>query len=290
MEQVNLADVFGDNLPQPAKVVGTYKEVPASSQIRRAIQTKRPLMLSGPSGSGKSFVIEQEIRKWGRGYYVMSCAEGLRMADFTARQELSPDGGSSWKLGALPLSMKHGLPIILDEIDSIAQELAQILLRALEYREILIPQTGETIVAHKDWVVFATSNTLRDQTGGYAGTRPSTALLNRFQFAACDYLDTEEEIAIYESIGLKKDDAEKIALWLKAIRPLYEQRKVSMAPSVRIGVNMAREILGLDNDGNKVTVPLPMSNKDAWNAVKEMCFINALPEREIKHMRDQKLV
>jgi MoxR-like ATPase len=269
-------------LPKPRKISPTYRANRVGEIVRRAEKSKRPLMLSGPSGSGKSFVVEQELNKLGKGYYVLSCAEGLRLSDFTSRQELGK-GETRWVLGTLPLSMKYGIPIILDEIDAIQQELAQILLRALEYRDLLIPQTGQTITAHEDWVCFATCNTLRDETGGYAGTRPSTALLNRFEFVACDYMTIQEEIEIFKQLGATQNLAERVAHWLKSVRPLHIKRQVSMAPSTRVGINIVRECLGLDEKGNKV------NSKMTYEDALMLCFIGSLPEREIQNLKKNSL-
>jgi hypothetical protein len=269
-------------LPPVLPTDATYASGRVGKLVQRSLRSKKPLMLSGPSGSGKSYVVEQEARKDKQRYFVQSCAEGLKLGDFTARQGIS-DGKTAWTLGVLPLSMKHGCVLILDEIDSIQQELAQILLRALEYRRLIIPQTGEEIVAHPDWVCFATCNTLRDETGLYAGSRPSAALLNRFQYVACDYMSMAEEISIFRAKGASKELAERVAHWLKAARPLMDKRMISMAPSTRVGLAIVYECLGMDESGKVVNKPI------TFTEAIHQCFLDALQPKEYQHMKSHSL-
>jgi MoxR-like ATPase len=272
----------GGKQPLPAlqKVDPFFVENDQTGRIALALRTRRHSMASGPSGAGKTYPIEQVLRKEGRRYLKVSVADGLSYADFIARANVrATDKGTEtyYTYGFLPFSMTAGLVLVLDEVDQCQPEIMSIINAALECRRIYIPQTGETIEAHKDWQVFMTCNTLRDSSGAYSGFRLNAALLNRLIFIKADYLPAAAEVEILTRVGLAKADAKKIVGILHAMRAAYAQGKMTQAPSTRIAVRIARIILGHDDDGAEVA-DSALTLADAF----AVALLDGLPDSEVK--------
>lgn len=271
----------GDLQPLPAllTVDPFFVENSQTAQIERCIRTLRHAMASGPSGAGKTYPIEQILRKHGKRYLKVSVADGLSFSDFVARANVrsTKEGTETYfTYGFLPFSMKAGIPLILDEIDQCQPEVVSVLNAALETRKLYVPQTGETIEAGDDWQVFMTCNTLRDSTGVYSGFRINSALLNRVVFIKADYLDPKEEIGILKRVGLHEKDAKVIVAIFQGLRAAYAAGKLTQAPSTRLAVRIARCLLGHDDNGKKVDAPLGLGESFAF------CFLDGLPENEVK--------
>jgi MoxR-like ATPase len=264
-------------LPPLEKVCPFFVENVQTARIERSIKQRRHLMASGPSGAGKTYPIEQMLRKSGKRYVKVSVADGLSFSDFVARANVrSTKNGTEtyYTYGFLPFSMKNGLPLILDEIDQCQPELCSVLNAALETRRLYIPQTGETITASDDWQVFMTCNTLRDTTGNYQGFRLNAALLNRVAFAKADYLAPDDEVKILIRIGLSETVSQKVVGALNAMRAAYNTGKLTQAPSTRLGVRLARVMLGQDDSGRECDSKMPYA--EAW----QYCLIDGLPDAE----------
>jgi MoxR-like ATPase len=266
-------------LPEVRKTDPFFVENAQTRLIERIVKQKRHSMATGPSGSGKTYPIEQVLRKLGKRYIKVSVADGLTMADFLARANVrSTSKGTEtfFSYGFLPLSMKAGIPIILDEIDQCQPEIVSILNAPLEYGTLFIPQTGETIKAAPGWQVFMTCNTLRDTSGLYQGFRLSGALLNRLVFIKSDYLPAADEVKILTRIGLVEKDAKTLVGLVNGLRAAHFAGKLTAAPSTRLAVRIARCLLGQDDEGNVVDVKMPLA--EAF----ELCLLSGLPDVEVK--------
>lgn len=276
----------GEQQPLPAleKVDKFFVENKQTVPIQRCIDGHFHGMASGPSGAGKTYPIEQMLRKNGRRYVKVSVADGITLSDFLCRQNVRVNekkGGTEthWTYGFLPFAMLNGLALVLDEIDQCQPEIVSVLNAVLETGVLYIPQTGERIVAVKGFQVFMTCNTLRDATGNYQGFRLNAALLNRVVFIKADYLDAAEEIAILERVGLAKNDARIIVGLFNALRAAYQAGKLTQAPSTRIAVRIARCLLGMNDDGAKCMTPMKLEEAFSF------CLLDGLPENEVKEAK-----
>lgn len=276
----------GDQQPLPAieKVDKFFVENKQTVPIQRCIDGGFHGMASGPSGAGKTYPIEQMLRKNARRYLKVSVADGLTLSDFLCRQNVRVNeekGGTEthWTYGFLPFAMLNGLALVLDEIDQCQPEIVSVLNAVLETGVLYIPQTGERIVAAKGFQVFMTCNTLRDSTGNYQGFRLNAALLNRVVFIKADYLEAPEEIAILERVGLAKNDARVIVGLFNALRAAYQAGKLTQAPSTRIAVRIARCLLGQNDEGAKCMTPMKLEEAFAF------CLLDGLPENEVKEAK-----
>ena len=98
--------------------------------------------------------------------------------------------------GALAQAVRNGYWIVLDELNLAPSEVLEALNRLLDdNRELLIPETNETIRPHEHFMLFATQN----PPGSYGGRKVlSRAFRNRFVELHMDEIPSEELRTILE--------------------------------------------------------------------------------------------
>lgn len=160
-----------------------------------------PLYLTGPTGSGKSTIVEQVAAVLRQPLYVVSCHEAMEVTEFMGRWIVS-NGNMIWQDSPLIAGVKDplGAWILLDEEDTCRPGAAMVLNALVEGRSILIPETGEFLDPKKYGARFISAgNTtgLSDESGNYAGTnRQNLSLIGRYMMIKTVYPCPEDEIKI----------------------------------------------------------------------------------------------
>ena len=183
--------------------------------IALADQKDRPLILTGPPGSGKSMafrmycsLVNQPLRRInGRG--------DIRERDLVGQRTLEYDEDTGekvvrWVDGILTDAIRRGHAILLDEFDAFPAHIAMTLQAVLEpgHRLVLTGNGGELVEPPdaETFRIFATANTngSGDMTGLYAGTNVlNNATLDRFLMWNLDYPSEDQEVSIvHEQTGL----------------------------------------------------------------------------------------
>ena len=240
------------------------------------------IYVDGPSGAGKTYPIEQVLRKLGKRYVKVNFADGIRLSDLTTKQEIIVENGSTQTKyidGILPFCMRHGLALIGDEVDQLQPETTSIFNPATDKYpgELLLPGSGERVVAQPGFWVAFTGNCLTDETGLYSGYKSSNALTNRCAALNATYLQKDEEQTILEKDGLDPAEARMIVSVMNVLRDLYLNRgSVSQAPSTRQAVRISRYIQGKDVHGN----PTPNLKSVPRGDAGHYTYFNFLPKSE----------
>lgn len=174
------------------------------SEIAAGLALGTNLMLTGPTGCGKTSVIKEIAAVLGRPYVRFNCHGETRVSNLVGMQRPAEKNGVltlQFNLGDMAVAMKEGYWVLLDEIDAALPSVLFVLQPVLEEgnRTLHIPDTGETIHAHPDFAVFATGNTVGYRSmarARHAGTHSlNAAFLDRFGVVIdCDYPDRLEEI------------------------------------------------------------------------------------------------
>lgn len=269
-------------LPPLQPVCPYFVQTPMSDDIDYHIDSGQHIYVDGPSGSGKTYPIEQALRKRGKRYVKVNFADGIRLSDLTTKQEIVvQDGKTQTKYvdGILPFCMRHGLALIGDEADQLQPETTSIFNPTTDKYpgELLLPGSGERVVAAPGFWVAFTGNCLTDETGLYSGYKSSNALTNRCAALKATYLGKHDEIQILEKDGLDKSEARMLVNVMNVLRDLYLNKgSVSQAPSTRQAVRISRYIQGKDVYGKPDPNLPPMERNRAWH----FTFFNFLPKSE----------
>ncbi|MCX5727698.1 MAG: AAA family ATPase [Nitrospirae bacterium] len=157
-----------------------------------------PLYLTGPTGSGKSSIIEQTASRLGIPLYVVSCHERMEIPELFGRFVVK-NGQMEWTDGPLVAGLKDpgGAWILLDEVDTLDPGTFTGLNGILEGRSIIIPETGETLdplIYGARIVVAGNTAGNGDDTGIYQATkRQNAASMGRFMMVEVGYATPVEE-------------------------------------------------------------------------------------------------
>jgi cobaltochelatase CobS len=136
------------------------------------------------------------------------------------------DGATKWIDGILPLAMKKGYWLLLDEIDFADPSILSLLHPVLEDNPCLLlkENDGEVIKPHPDFRIFGTANSIgamQDKAGSYGGTNQmNEAFIDRWQVILVPNLTEREEIKVIKSKG-------------EGIKSVWAKRMVEFANKVR---------------------------------------------------------
>lgn len=171
-----------------------------SALIAMAFAVQRNLFISGPTGCGKTEEIKQVFNRLGFPLRRANMHGDVTYGTFVGAMKANASG-TYFDYGLLPLAMKGGYPVLLDEVDFTPPNIASILFPVLEQdAELYIPETGEHIRPAKGFCIYATGNTggKGDGVGSFTGTEVlNTAFLDRFSFKlTADYLPVEKEVQL----------------------------------------------------------------------------------------------
>jgi len=188
------------DIPPPPLIDPHFHFDPGASRaLLAAMNLKKNILITGQTGCGKTQLILQMHAKLGRPIARVNANGDMSVASFIGSW-VSVD---EFRLGILPLAMKGGYPILIDEADYIPPHIAAVLNPAAEKGgSLFIPETGERIKARNGFFIAATANTggRGDGTGRYTGTEVlNLAFLDRFGITVkMDYMLQGSEIDLLQ--------------------------------------------------------------------------------------------
>ncbi|MCW1309879.1 MAG: MoxR family ATPase, partial [Candidatus Nanoarchaeia archaeon] len=214
--------------------------------LKKAYQMKINVLIIGPKGSGKTTLIQYLAEELGKELYTVNFS--LRTKESNLIGTISLDGNSTkFNYGILPLSMKAGGILYLDEVNAAEPDVLIRLDEALDDRRQLVLKESEkveVIQAHPDWWVVATINPL-----SHTGTKElPQQLLSRFPIRIwLDYPPVETIINIVQNNigGIENQHLEIIKKAVFLMLRLYEAHKMDeiyYSPSLREVIAFAKLI------------------------------------------------
>lgn len=248
-----------------------YKAVGSEIEVFNQInQLQLPLLLKGPTGSGKSRFIEFMANELNKKLITVSCHEETSATDLIGRFIIK-GAETVWIDGPLSIAVKNGHILYLDEVAEARPDVIVAIHSLTDHRrELFIDKLGETIKAHPDFLLVASFNPGYQK--GFKELKPSTR--QRFVALSFDYPNqkAETEILINET-GISAEIAQKLVTIGAKIRNLTELG-LTETVSTRLLVDAAKLI----NNGLPkrlavhVAVVEPLTDeRETLNALKDLC-------------------
>ena len=199
-----------------------------------------PTYISGLSGNGKTFMVEQACAKLGREFIRVQINPETDEDDLLGGFRLI-DGETVFSKGPVLKAMENGAVLLLDEIDRATNKI-MCLQGILEGKPVVVKKTGETISPAPGFNVVATANTKGkgSEDGRFtAASIIDEAFLERFTVSIDQpfpTLVTEKKIIIkhMDKFGTADEDfAEKLVTWADVIRKTFYDDGVDEVISTR---------------------------------------------------------
>lgn len=248
-----------------------YKPIGSEVEIFDQIATlKLPLLLKGPTGTGKSRFIEYMASIKERPLITVSCHEETSATDLIGRFVIK-GAETVWMDGPLTTAVKNGSILYLDEIAEARPDVIVAIHALTDHRrELFIDKLGITIKAHPDFLLVASFNPGYQK--GFKELKPSTR--QRFVAVSFDYPKAKDETEIIiEESWVDKDVAQKLVLIASKIRNLTELG-LTETVSTRLLVNAGKLIQkGIPKRlAVHISVVEPLTDEgDTLQALKDLC-------------------
>lgn len=187
--------------------------------FQHAANNKLPVLLKGPTGCGKTRLVEHMAHELNRPLYTVACHDDLTATDLVGRHLVNHDG-TFWQDGPLTKAVREGGICYLDEVVEARRDTTVVIHPLSDDRRYLpIDRTGELVKAHPDFLLVISYNP------GYQsvnkGLKPSTR--QRFVAVRLQYPNAEQEtkVLIHET-GLSLEVASKLVSLANELRRLKD--------------------------------------------------------------------
>lgn len=163
---------------QPDYIITPYVEKNLLNLTRATAGGRFPILIQGPTSSGKTSMINYLAKKTGHKFVRINNHEHTDLQEYLGSYVSNSEGKLTFQEGVLVQAVRNGYWIVLDELNLAPTDVLEALNRLLDdNRELLIPETQEIVRPHPDFMIFATQN----PPGLYGGRKVlSRAFRNRF--------------------------------------------------------------------------------------------------------------
>lgn len=224
-------------IPREPFYVGTGEEI---ELFTRAWEAQVPVLLKGPTGSGKTRFVSYMAWKLGRPLVTVACHDDLSASDLLGRFLLEGDE-TVWVDGPLTAGVRHGAIVYLDEVVEARKDTLVVIHPLTDDRRILpIDRLATVLRAPREFMLVVSYNP------GYQSALKEMKPSTRQRFVSLDFqypgAATEREILCRES-GLDADRADRVVRIGQKIRNLTD-RGLDEGASTRLLVYCARLMAG----------------------------------------------
>jgi MoxR-like ATPase len=238
-------------------------DAPVATSVHLAMRLRKPLLIEGPAGVGKTEVAKVMARMLATNLIRLQCYEGLDAStalyewnyqkqllhiklDETARNN-RPIGEKEHEIFSEPFLLRRPLlqaitqesqaPVLLvDEVDRVEEEFEAFMLEVFSDWQVTIPEIGTIKATHAPHVVL-TSNRTREL---------SDALRRRCLYLWIDYPTLEKEIRIIgrKVPGVDARLAREVAKFMETLREV----RLAKVPGVAETLDWAQALVSLHAD------------------------------------------
>ncbi len=203
-----------------------YRFQPFLKDVIDSVHSKENILLTGGTGVGKTTHITQLAGRIAQPLLRINFNGETRMSDLIGKIQVQ-NGQTVWIDGVLPMAMRKGYWLLLDELDFADPAVLSLLHPVLEDDPLLVlkENSGEIIKPHSNFRLFATANSIgamSDRAASYSGTNQmNEAFLDRWQVLLVDNLAPKEEVRV-----LKDESPALKAKWGKQIVDFANKARV----------------------------------------------------------------
>ena len=256
---LSVAEKLEKNFNAPAAPVTEQNLVPDKdpnyvpfgnfSDVKKIISSKMfyPTFITGLSGNGKTFSVEQACAQLGRELIRVNITIETDEDDLIGGFRLV-NGATVWHDGPVIQALNRGAILLLDEVD-LASNKILCLQSILEGKGVFLKKVGRFVKPANGFNIFATANTKGkgSDDGRFIGTNVlNEAFLERFALTfEQDYPTPKTEQNILEKVAinygvLDKDFCENLANWADIIRKTFNDGGIDEVISTRRLVHIIR--------------------------------------------------
>lgn len=224
---------------------------PRFDPIIEDVVENRRVMLIGHTGSGKTSLIEQIAARSGHGVLRANMNGQTTISDFVGFWTVK-GGATEWVDGVLPIAMRAGLWLIIDELDFAEPSILAVLTAVLETSgRLMLKEKGNEIVEpHPSFRLFATANAVGAMSQFrhiYQGANlMNEAFLDRWRVYLIDYLSPAEEAQVLQrTLGpaMTASMARTLAAFAADCRAAFAREDLATAFSTRRLLDWAQLML-----------------------------------------------
>lgn len=165
-------------IQQPHYIITPFIERNLMNLVRAGSTRRFPILLQGPTSSGKTSMVEYLAKVSGNKFVRINNHEHTDLQEYLGSYVSSEDGSLRYQEGLLVEALRNGYWIVLDELNLAPTDVLEAMNRLLDdNRELFLPETQEVVHPHPNFMLFATQN----PAGLYGGRKVlSRAFRNRF--------------------------------------------------------------------------------------------------------------
>ena len=218
----------GEEIPenQPHYIITPFVERNMLNIVRATSSRRFPVLVQGPTSAGKTSMIEYLAKLSGNKFVRINNHEHTDLQEYLGTYVSGSDGQLRFQEGLLVQALRQGHWIVLDELNLAPTDVLEALNRLLDdNRELLIPETQETVRPHENFMLFATQN----PPGHYGGRKTlSRAFRNRFLELHFDDIPEDELHTILERRSQKvaPSDCKRIVIVYKELSRLRQSSRL----------------------------------------------------------------
>lgn len=229
--------------------------------FKRAYEQRLPVMLTGPTGCGKTRLVEHMGMLLGRPVATISCHDDLTSSDLVGRFMVT-GGDVVWNDGPLTRAIKNGAICYLDEVVEARHDSLAVLHSLTDHRRTLyVDRAGEVVKAPDTFMLVCSYNPA--YRSSLKELKPS--FRQRFVTVAMNYLPPEREAEVLVSeAGIERAVAQWLVKCATSIRNADDALHLE-PPSTRTLVTAAKLIAAgaSELDAAEVSILAPLSNDGA---------------------------
>jgi len=211
--------------PQPHYILTPFIESNLENLVRASSTRKFPVLIQGPTSSGKTSMIEYLAKRTGHKFVRINNHEHTDLQEYFGTYMSGPDGKLQFQEGVLVRALRDGHWIVLDELNLAPTDVLEALNRLLDdNRELLIPETQELVRPHENFMLFATQN----PAGLYGGRKAlSRAFRNRFLELHFDDIPIEQlQNILYQRTQLPESRCKRIVAVYRELSVLRQESRL----------------------------------------------------------------